>query len=162
MLEAWKFRWTNAPNPPQSGFHHANKIPLSLQPTERFRKTDRKTFSRLVQCRTGHAHTGEYYRKFVPMESTECPCGTNLQTREHIVKSCRLFYRHRHILGTGQHAQMGRLMGTIKGIRKLITFIKRSGAFDKPPTPKDRTQEEEERERREEEEWSTYLREMLQ
>ena len=56
---------------------------------------------------------------------------------------------------------MGRLMGTIKGICKLITFIKRSGTFDKPPMPKDRTQEEEERERREEEEWSTYLREMM-
>ena len=108
---------------------------------ERFQKTERKTFSRLVQCCTGHAHTGEYYRKFIPMESMECPCGTNLQTHEHVVKSCRLFYCHRHTLGIGQHAQMGRLMDTIKGIRKLITFIKRSGAFDKPPTPKDRTQE---------------------
>ena len=57
---------------------------------------------------------------------------------------------------------MGRLMGMIKGIHKLITFIKRSGAFNKPPTPKDSTQEEEERERREEGEWSTYLREMMQ
>ena len=69
---------------------------------------------------------------------------TDLRTCSQVMQTILL----PHTLGTGRHAQMGRLMGTIKGIRKLITFIKRSGAFDKPPTPKDRTQEEEEREER--------------
>ena len=56
LLEAWRFRWTNTLNPQHSGFHQVNRIPLSLIPTERFQRTDRKTFSRLVQCHTGHAH----------------------------------------------------------------------------------------------------------
>ena len=147
MQEAWRFWWTNTPNPPQSGYHPANRIPPSIQPTERFRRTDRKTFSRLVQCRTGHAHTGEYYKRFVPTEDPGCPCGATLQSRE-------------HILGYGRHAQVGRLMGTVKAIRKRITFIKRSGAFDKTERPRTGTNEEAERARREEE-WDTSLREKL-
>ena len=60
LLEAWRHRWTNTPNPPSSGFQPTNQLPPTLQPTERFRSTDQRTFSRLVQCRTGHAHLGEY------------------------------------------------------------------------------------------------------
>src|SRR5258708_23373087 len=131
LLEEWRFRWMNTPNPPQSGFHPANRIPPTLKTTERFNQTDRRTFSRLVQCRTGHAHIGEYYKKFVPTESMGCTCGTTVQTREHVIKQCKNHTRHRPVLGHGRHAQIGRLMGTVKGIRKLSTFIKRSGAFDK-------------------------------
>ena len=45
-------------------------------------------------------------------------------------------------LGHGRHAQTGRQLGTVKGIRKLITFIKRSGAFDKTTSTKAIAQEE--------------------
>ena len=113
-----------------------------LIPMGRFWRTDRKTFSRLVQCRTGHAHIGDYYKKFIHSENVECPCGATPQTREHVLKSCKRYYRHRHILGHGRHAQTGRLLGTVKGIRKLITFIKRSGAFDKTTPTKANAQEE--------------------
>jgi len=44
------------------------------------------------------------------------------------------------------------LMGTVKGIRKLTTFIRRSGAFDKTEAKITKTSEEVEGERREEEE----------
>ena len=131
LLEEWRFRWTNTPNPMRSGFHPANRIPPTLKPTERFTQTDRRTFSRLIQCRTGHAHIGEYYKKFVPTENMGCACGTTTQTREHIIKQCKRHTRHRHTLGHGRHAQLGRLMGTVKGIRKLCTFIKCSNMFDK-------------------------------
>ena len=93
---------------------------------------DRKTFSWLMQCHTGHAHTGEYYRRFVPSQEIDCPCGAEIQTRQHITLQCRIHHQHRHTLGHGRHAEWGWLTGTYKGIKKLIAFIKHSNAFDKP------------------------------
>ena len=66
MLEAWRYRWSNTLNLPRAWFQPANTIPPTLKPTERFLTTDQKMFSRLIQCQTGHAHTGEYYKHFVP------------------------------------------------------------------------------------------------
>ena len=94
--------------------------------TERFSQTDRRTFSRLVQCRT------------------------SIQTREHVIKQCKKHTRHRLILGHGRHAQLGRLMGTVKGIRKLSTFVKRSGAFNKDDSNLTHEREKWKRERRSE------------
>ena len=74
-----------------------------------------------------------------------------------ILKSCRLYYHHGHTLGYGRHAQMGRLLGTVKDIRKLITFIKRSGAFDKPTPASTSTHGETESMSREKEEWELSL-----
>ena len=111
--------------------------------------TDRKTFSRLVQCRTGHAHLGEYYKRFVPTEETSCKCGKQTRTREHVIKECKYYARQRLPLGHGRNARMGSLMGTIKGIRKLTAFIKRSGAFEKDYTEKIEKEREKERLERE-------------
>ncbi len=76
-----------------------------------------------------------------------CTCGTTVQTREHVIKQCKNHTRHRPVLGYGRHAQIGRLMGTVKGIRKLSTFIKRSGAFDKDNNYMTHKRERNERER---------------
>src|SRR5260370_35374233 len=96
-------------------------------------------FSRLIQCQTGHAHTGKYYRHFVPTEETSCPCGAVLQTQQHVTLECKTHEWHRHVLGHSRHSQWGRLTGMIKGINKLISFIKRSNPFDKPATRRDTT-----------------------
>ncbi|KAF9509918.1 hypothetical protein BS47DRAFT_1275083, partial [Hydnum rufescens UP504] len=48
-------------------------------------------FSRLVQCRTGHAFIGQYYERFVPDESATCCCGERLETRTHILQDCPLY-----------------------------------------------------------------------
>src|SRR5258708_24597366 len=74
-------------------------------------------------------HDSDKY--FVPTQEIDCPCGTTIQTRQHITLECRLHQRHRHTPGYGRNAQWGRLTGTYKGINKLITFIKHSNAFDK-------------------------------
>ncbi len=84
-----------------------------------------------TQCQKGHVHIGEYYKKFILTESMGCSCGTTTQTCKHVIKHCKKYTRHQHVLGHGRHAQIGRLMGTVKGIWKLCTFIKRSKAFDK-------------------------------
>src|SRR5258708_2202307 len=134
LAEMWKLRRSNPPNPPSTWFQPANRIPPRLKPMERFLSTDQKTFSRLMQCRTGHAHMGEYYRRFVPTQDIECPCGVQIQMRQHITLDCKLHRQHQNILGYGRHAQWGRLIGTLKGIDKMIEFIKCSKAFDKSAT----------------------------
>ncbi len=88
LLEEWRFRWMNTLNPPQSGFHLANRLPLTLKPTERFTQTDCQTFSRLVQCQTGHAHISKYYKSILT-KSMGCPCRTTIQTCEHLLKQCK-------------------------------------------------------------------------
>ena len=113
------------PEPPELEIPTGKPKPAT---TKRFRSTDHKMFSRLIQCRTGHAHIGEYYRNFVSSEEIDCSCGAPLRTREHILKECRF---HRLLLGCGRHAQPGRLTGTVRGIRKLATFIRRTGACEK-------------------------------
>ena len=74
MLEEWTQSWNNHATRPGSGFHPANKIPPRLSPTDRFKDSSRKTFSRLTQFRTGHAHIGECYKRFVRSESPSCSC----------------------------------------------------------------------------------------
>jgi hypothetical protein len=118
--------------PPNSGFHTANQIPPSTKPTTRFKMLDHKTFSRLTQFRTGHAHIGEYYHHFgIYSESRECPCRAADQTRTHILHRCSQFKKFRHILGQGRQASLTTLMGRPKGILRLAQFIKKSQAIDK-------------------------------
>ncbi len=88
MLEAWTFRWSNHPNLHNSGFHSANTIAPTLSPTPQFINLEHKSFSCLIQFRTGHAHIGEYYSRFVRSEDPMCRCGWTIQTRQHILKEC--------------------------------------------------------------------------
>ena len=141
MLEAWRHKWSNSPNSLSAWFQPANKLPPTLKLMKRFLSTDRKTFSRLMQAHTGHAHTGKYYKRFVPTQEIGCPCGTNLQTRQHITLECKAYSRHRNVLRTG-HTEWGRLTGTIKGINKLISFLKNSDAFNKTTPAQDPTAHE--------------------
>ncbi len=100
-------------------------------PQTRFKDSDRKTFSRLIQFRTGHAHIGEYYRRFIRTEDPACPCRHPVQTRRHILKECPRFFNHRTLLGTGRNTQLERLVGTEKGIKRLMKFITSTKAIDK-------------------------------
>lgn len=139
MLEAWRHRWSNQPTNPSSGFHPANKLPPTLSPTKRFQNSDRKTFSRLIQFRSGHAHIGEYYKRFITTEDPSCTCGHATQTRRHILKECPKYLHQRPLLGTGRNAQLERLVGTEKGITRLAKFISISKAIDKHNTTRTRT-----------------------
>jgi len=56
--------------------------------------------------------------------------------------------------GPRKKCQIGRLLGTIKGIRKLTTFIRRSNAFDKDIQCQ---REEREGARMEEEGWAYFM-----
>jgi ribonuclease HI len=141
MEEAWKLRWVNTPASPRSGFQIANQSPPTLKTTKRFEELDRKTFSRTIQFRTGHAHIGEYYHRFgIRAENKECQCGAALQTRHHILTECTLLRKHRHHLrniGSLRQWTYEKLMGRPKGIAKLAKFLKSSRATDKRANNRD-------------------------
>jgi len=129
--EEWTHRWTNQPSTLRSKFHVANRIPPSTKPTKRLITLDRCTFSRTLQCRTGHAHIGDYYRRFVPSENQSCHCSDTLQTRTHILYECKTHFRHRHLLGIGRTRNIEVLLGSEKGISRLARFLKTSRAYEK-------------------------------
>jgi hypothetical protein len=122
----------NTPNPPRSRFHAANQLAQKIRPTRRFSTLDRKTFSRITQFRTGHAHIGEYYHRFgIASESKSCNCGKPTQTRAHILSKCPRISRYRLNLGRGNQTKFNTLMGKVKGVERLATFIKKSKMGDK-------------------------------
>ncbi|KZV92861.1 hypothetical protein EXIGLDRAFT_584961, partial [Exidia glandulosa HHB12029] len=86
---------------------------------------------RLTQCRSGHAHTGEYYRMISkPERGLACCCGAALQTRDHILAECPRYERYRNVLrNVSPELSTTQLLGTREGIRATSTFLRRSGAF---------------------------------
>ncbi|PBK80462.1 hypothetical protein ARMGADRAFT_949655, partial [Armillaria gallica] len=94
-------------------------------------------FGRLIQCRTGHAHVGEYYELFNIPEATDCECGERLQTREHIIRTCPRYSGYQQILREGsQNLIMCDLLGTTEGIEAVASFLAESGAFTKTGNPR--------------------------
>ena len=62
----------------QGSWATANWMPPSLHSTPHFLAlADRRAFGRLLQCRTGHSYSGEYYRRFVPSADPACPWHEN-------------------------------------------------------------------------------------
>ena len=132
LLKDWTRQWKAAPK--TGHFAIADRIPPSMRPTPQFRGLDgrREVFGRLVQCRTGHGYNGEYYRRFVPTESTRCQCGEGLQTREHVLRECPLFNEHRpYLRKVSEDISLPEILGTRDGISALTTFLEKSGAFTK-------------------------------
>lgn len=131
-LQRWQHKWACGKR--HRNFIHADHFPPSFRPRDHFYTLSRKTFSRVTQCRTGHAHIGEYYARFVPTEDRACPCGVASQTREHVLRQCPLYADHRHLLGISPgDRSMSNLLGTDKGIIRLAKFIEATGAFAKLP-----------------------------
>lgn len=134
MKTAWVKEWKASPN--TGRYAIANRFPPSLKHTKHF-NTSRKVFGRIVQCRTGHAFIGEYYKQFVPSENVDCPCGAEFQTREHILCECPRYETHREILSkASKHLSLPEILGTKKGIEALNEFLERSGAFTKTGNPR--------------------------
>jgi ribonuclease HI len=133
----WRKMWRTAPTRGQYAI--ANLSPPSLRTTRHFEdlKDQRELFGRLLQCRTGHNYSGEYYAKFVPSENINCPCGEPLQTREHILRECPRYTAHRQILrDTSPRLFLPTLLGSKEGIKATASFLERSGAFTKTGNPR--------------------------
>ena len=132
--DMWRDRWASITRHPRADFTPADRFPPQLSPTRRFTELSRTTFSRSFQARTGHAHIGAYYSRFVPTETVECPCGEPCQTRNHILLECEQYERFRHLLGQcDEDRALDTLLGTDKGIARLAEFIEVTDAFAKVP-----------------------------
>lgn len=130
LLDDWKKIWLQSSR--YGGFAPANRFPPSLKPRKHFTQTGRELFTRLTQCRTGHAFVGEYYRRFVPHKDPSCPCGEDVQTRKHIIQDCPLFDEGRFLLcDVSPSLSLTDLLGTTEGIVALTRYIRRTGAFKK-------------------------------
>lgn len=88
LVQSWKERWRAAA--PRGFFAPADRLPPSLHPAAHFSSLGRKLYSRVTQCHTGHAFTGDYYRRFVPTADQSCECGEPLRSRTHILQECHL------------------------------------------------------------------------
>ena len=83
-------------SPQQGSWAIANRIPPSL--TLHLELAGRRELFELLQCRTGHSYSEEYYRRFVPSADPAFPCRESIQTREHVIQSCPTYERHRTAL----------------------------------------------------------------
>lgn len=136
-LAAWTKEWRAAPR--TGRYAISNRIPPSLKPTKHFTalSDERETFGRLVQSRTGHCFSGEYYAQFVPDEDVDCPCGEQFQSREHVIRHCARYERHRHILrAVSRDVSLPEILGTASGIEALSKFLRKTGAFTKTGEPR--------------------------
>lgn len=124
----WRREWSNSTK--TGGFAIANQIPPNSKPTKRFLSTPREVFGRLIQCRTNHAYTGEFRKRFFPNESRECLCGAELQTREHIIRECKLYNGKRNLMiQISRDIWLPMILGFEPGIQALTAFLATSGAF---------------------------------
>jgi hypothetical protein len=132
-LKAWRNDWAALPHVNQAAVALRHTPPsLRLNPSLRENDAPRVTQSRVIQTITGHGHIGEYYARFVPAESTSCPCGEPLQTREHVIADCELHNAHRHIpRKVSPSLSTALILSTRKGLSALVHFLKDSDAFKK-------------------------------
>ncbi|KAL1713735.1 hypothetical protein EV715DRAFT_159860, partial [Schizophyllum commune] len=94
-------------------------------------------FGRVVQTRTGHGYTGEFYNDFLHDVDSNCPCGELLQTRKHILAECPIYGTHRHLLREASPGfSLPVLLGTKKGIEALTEFVAKTGAFTRSGAPR--------------------------
>ena len=127
---AWARDWQRAPR--KGRFAIPNRIPPSLNPTKHLieLQNQRKVFSCLVQCRTGHAYTGEFRKQFFPEKIVDCECGETPQTGEHTIKTCDRYEAQRtKFRAEYRELALPELLGNPKGTATLSEFIRDSGAF---------------------------------
>lgn len=132
LMRQWKAIWIKSIGNGCSGFAPADRFAPSWTPRKHFIATPRELAGRVFQCRTGHGHFGGYYIDFVKDEDPSCSCGTNIQTRSHILRDCPEYDPYRHILQCATTTlDLPTLLGSEAGIEALTGFIAASGAFKK-------------------------------
>jgi ribonuclease HI len=138
-LKLWQQEWKNSPK--VGRFAIANRLSPSLNQNHHFTnlQNNREVFGRVIQCRTGHAFTGEFRRDFLPLspDPTSCPCDNEtLESRNHILRECPRYAQHRNILSKASRSlALPVILGSKKGIEALALFIRESGAFTRTGTP---------------------------
>ena len=90
----------------------------------------------VTQARTGHGYFGEYYQIHNIREPIDCPCGAELQTREHIPFECDIHEEPWHIIDDGApDHKLATVLGTKTGIDALAKFVRGSKRRSKNRKP---------------------------
>jgi hypothetical protein len=144
MTSAWKEEWETARRP-TAWWAPVTSAPPSTRPKDLVRDFpgDRSVQSRAFQASIGHAFCGEYYARFVPVESPLCSCavfGRSAveETLRHALLECP---RHRHARDLAFMALRSErltpdlLLGTPDGRKAFVEFLKLSKAFSKVSRP---------------------------
>ncbi len=80
----------------------------------------------------GHGYFGEYYLTNNIQEPSDCLCGTELQTHNHILFECAIHKEQGHLVDEGApDHKLATILRTIKGIDALAKFVRESKAFQK-------------------------------
>ena len=126
----WVSKW--ATKPPTGRYAIADRTPPSLAGSYAFHTLDRRTLGVVTQAQTGHRYFGEYYQVHNIREPIGCPCGAEIQTREHILFECETHEEHWHIIDEGApDYKLATILGTKKGIEALARFVRGTKAFQK-------------------------------
>jgi len=140
----WAERWHQTP--------HASlvyKTALTRPPDGRTHPTfltgeQAAKFSRLTLCTmyriiTGHAFVGSYTQRFFPQHTPDqvaCPCGTPVQTIEHILLVCPIYAtaRRKHLTANGRPRNLSQLFNHPKRVVTVLRFLEETGVCAKPRT----------------------------
>jgi ribonuclease HI len=134
--KAWRGEWANLAHTNHSAAALQKPPSTALNQFHKDFTGPRDVHTRVIQAMTGHGFFGDYYGRFVPSESTTCPCdNTTHQTRDHILTECPLYDEHRHHLRDASNSLSSpMILGTRKGREALVKFIQLSRAFAKTAT----------------------------
>ena len=85
--------------------------------------------ARLTQLRTGHGYFNSYLSRIPTsnVETTACPCGSRIQTPEHLILRCSRFNRPRNSLkkelGGGIPLKMSTALYTPRGVKATLKYL---------------------------------------
>jgi ribonuclease HI len=85
----WVTEWARKPMTGRCAL--AARMLRFLAGSDAFRTLNRHTLGIIKQARAGHGYFGEYYQA---QEPVTCPCGAELQIREHMVFECQSHEEH--------------------------------------------------------------------
>jgi ribonuclease HI len=128
----WTLAWRHRTNHSTSAGDAVYGRPPSrriTKSTSYFMYADRRWGARMVQTLTGHRWYGGYYQRFNINDTHACPCGEDLQSREHILEDCPLYNDHRHFLDPPVSTSW--IMSTSTGRLGLSQFLQSLDAFFK-------------------------------
>ena len=134
-IEAWGMRWQDSdrrsqsyvtlPQPPNG------KLPPAIQGIKGGGRAAVSTLFRLI---TGHAFIGSYAARFRPDDPVDCPCGSPLQTVQHVISDCPLFAaaRLQFLAPIDRDYSLPILLGSARGGDAVLQFLKATQACARP------------------------------
>ena len=82
----------------------------------------------LFRLRTGHNRLRYHlHKKFKIGETDRCPCGSGVQTADHILQECRLYANERKKVWPNPVQRDRKLYGSLEALQSTVAFITETG-----------------------------------